>query len=60
MKITIERLKELENSLKTKRREEVAKEWGVCLATINYWVKQLKEKGVEVNNYKHKKLIDLL
>ncbi len=58
MIIDIEKLRAIPELLKTKSRKEIAKDFGVAVSTINYWVKQLRGKGIVIENRKNEKLID--
>lgn len=60
MKIDIEKIRTIPELLKTKSREEIAKEWAVSVGTVSYWIGQLRSKGLVIENKKVKKLIDSL
>ena len=60
MKVDLEKLKSLPELLKTKSRKEIASEWGLKPTAINYWVKQLRGKGIVIENKSNRKLIDLM
>lgn len=60
MIVNLEKLQSLPELLKTKSRKEIASEWGIKPTAINYWVKQLRGKGIVIENRKNKKLIDLM
>jgi len=58
MKISLDDLKNLPVLLQTKSRQEIATEWGVALSSIDYWIRQFRNKGAEMPNKKVGKAID--
>ena len=48
-KITKEQVQSIPELLKTSKAKEIAVSWGVTTAAVSYWIKQLRNSGVEIN-----------
>lgn len=47
-KLTKEQIYSIPEKLKTMTRSAIAKEWKIHLRTVDYWIKKLRAKGIEV------------